>query len=209
MVKLDRCVGSCNTLNDLSSKVCVPNKTEDLNLSVSNMTSGINEWKISTKNISCECKCKFDRRKCNSDQRWNNDKCCCAYKKRHVCEKDYVWNPATCSCENGKYLASIMDDSAIMCDEVIESYDEDTDAEAKSNNEAKLYDETKTSPTNFNEKKAACKTQRLYILLAFLLFTIELLMAVSIYCYLIKYRAKQKHLLLFQFTNNKLKEIVY
>ena len=29
----------------------------------------------------------------------------------------YVWNPATCNSENGKYLASIMDDSAIMCDE--------------------------------------------------------------------------------------------
>ena len=29
-VKLDRCVGSCNTLNDLSNKVCVPSKTEDL-----------------------------------------------------------------------------------------------------------------------------------------------------------------------------------
>ena len=26
-VKLDRWVGSCNTLNDLSNKVCVPNKT--------------------------------------------------------------------------------------------------------------------------------------------------------------------------------------
>ena len=26
-VKLDRCAGSCNTLNDLSNKVCVPNKT--------------------------------------------------------------------------------------------------------------------------------------------------------------------------------------
>ena len=25
--KLDRCVGSCNTLNDLFSKVCVPSKT--------------------------------------------------------------------------------------------------------------------------------------------------------------------------------------
>ena len=29
---------------------------------------------------------------------------------------DYVWNRTTCSCENGKYLASIMDDSVIMCD---------------------------------------------------------------------------------------------
>ena len=25
LVKLDRCVGSCNTLNDLSNKICVPN----------------------------------------------------------------------------------------------------------------------------------------------------------------------------------------
>ena len=29
-VKLDRCAGSCNTINDLSNKVCVPNNTEDL-----------------------------------------------------------------------------------------------------------------------------------------------------------------------------------
>ena len=36
-VKVDRCVGSCNTLNDLSNKVCVPNKAQDLNLSMFNM----------------------------------------------------------------------------------------------------------------------------------------------------------------------------
>ena len=35
-----------------------------------------------------------------------------------MCEKDYVWDPATCYCKNGKYLASIMDDSKITCDEV-------------------------------------------------------------------------------------------
>ena len=29
MVNLDRCAGNCNTLDDLSSKVCVPNETED------------------------------------------------------------------------------------------------------------------------------------------------------------------------------------
>ena len=59
-VKLDRCAGSCNTLNDLSNKVCVPNKTEDLNLSVFNMITGINKSKTLTKHISCECKCRFD-----------------------------------------------------------------------------------------------------------------------------------------------------
>ena len=44
-VKLDRCFGSCNTLNDLSNKVCIPNKTNYLNLSVFNMITGINESK--------------------------------------------------------------------------------------------------------------------------------------------------------------------
>ena len=48
-------------------------------------------------------------------------------------------------------------------------------------------EQTKAMPTNFNEKKATCKTQNLYILLAFLLITIVLLIAVRICCYLIKY----------------------
>ena len=86
-----------------------------------------------------------------------------------------------------------MNDSVIPCDEVTESYNE----------------ETKAVPTNFNEKKATWKTQNFYILLAFLLITIALLIAISIYCYLIKYRAKQKHFLPFDITNNELKEIMY
>ena len=130
-----------------------------------------------TKGISCECKCKFDGRKCNSDQWWNNDKCRCECKKHHICEKDYVWNPATCNCENRKYLASIVD--KIICDEIID-----------------------LKETNFNEEKITCKTQSLYISLTFLLITITLLIAVSIYCYLIKYQAKK--LLPFHNTNNKL-----
>ena len=35
-VNLDRCMGSFNTLNDLFNKVCVPNKIEDISLSVFN-----------------------------------------------------------------------------------------------------------------------------------------------------------------------------
>ena len=42
-----------------------------------------------------------------------------------MCEKDQIWNPSSCSCKNGKYLSSIMYDSANTCDEII-------DAEAKS-----------------------------------------------------------------------------
>ena len=51
-----------------------------------------------------------------------------------------------------------MDDSRITSDEGIDSYDE----------------ETKSILTNFNERKATCKAQNVYILLAFLLITIAL-----------------------------------
>ena len=36
-------------------KVCVPNRTEDLNLCVFNMITGINNSKTITKHTSCEC----------------------------------------------------------------------------------------------------------------------------------------------------------
>ena len=81
-----------------------------------------------------------------------------------------------------------MDDSVVTCDEIIESYNEEM---------------------NFNEKKVACKTQNFYILLAFLLITIALLIAISIYCYLIKYQRKQNHLLPFHSKDDELKEIIY
>ena len=58
------------------------------------------------------------------------------------------------------------------------------------------------------KKNAVCKKKNLYILLAFLLITIALLIAVSIYRYQIKYRAKQKYLLQFYVANNKLKEVL-
>ena len=60
-------------------------------------------------------------------------------------------------------------------------------------------------PTNLNEKKTTFKMQNFYILLSFLFITVALLVVVSIYCYLIKYRANQKNLLSIHFTNIKLK----
>ena len=59
-----------------------------------------------------------------------------------------------------------------------------------------VIEEIKTVPTTFNEKNATCKTKIFYTLFAFLLFfTTVLLIAVSIDCYLIKHKAKQKYLL--------------
>ena len=65
--------------------------------------------------------------------------------------------------------------TVIACDEVIE-------------------EETKAFTTNINEKNVICNTKKIHIFLAFLLITVVLLIAVSIYYYLMKYKAKQKHL---------------
>ena len=50
--ELENCVKSCNSLTDISNNVSLPNKTEDLNLNVFNMVTGINESKALTKHIS-------------------------------------------------------------------------------------------------------------------------------------------------------------
>ena len=67
--------------------------------------------------------------------------------------KKLYFESCTCSCKNGKYLASIIDNSVVTCDEIIE--------------------ETKTVKTNFNEKSIICKTKNFYILLTFLLIAIH------------------------------------
>ena len=75
---------------------------QDLISGVFNMIVGINESRILTKHISCECKCKFDGRKFNSNQKWNNDKyryACKNPNKEKTFEKDYIWTPITYSCK--------------------------------------------------------------------------------------------------------------
>ena len=83
----------------------------------------INESRILTNHLSCKCECKFDCRKCNPNQKWNNDECQCECenpKEYNACKKNYVWNPDTSSCEKGKYLGSIIVDSAVTYNETKE-----------------------------------------------------------------------------------------
>ena len=54
---------------------CVFQIKQDLNLSVFYIIAGVNESKTLTKHISCQCKCRFDGKKYNSNQLWKNNKC--------------------------------------------------------------------------------------------------------------------------------------
>ena len=44
MISVDKYSGGCNYCNDLSSKICIPSKTIDINLKVFNITTNINEF---------------------------------------------------------------------------------------------------------------------------------------------------------------------
>ena len=109
----------------------------------------------------CECKCKFDGRKCDLKQKWNNDKCQCERKnpKEHnACEKDYIWSPAIYSCEKTNYLASAIGDSVITCDEIINA------ADSASTN---VPDVTSIASINFHSKKVRYSNRLLYSTYAF------------------------------------------
>ena len=58
--------------------------------------------------------------------------------KNVMYENGCVWNPAISSFENGKCLASITDDSVIMCDESVESHSEELNLKKKKKQNAKF-----------------------------------------------------------------------
>ena len=105
------------------------------------------------KYIPCKYKCNFHGKKCNSDQKWNKQLCL------RECKSPRKHNARASTCKSCKYLKSIIRDSVILCDEIIEltkTFPTKTTS-------------TKTVPTSFKEKKITCKIKNFYILLTFLL----------------------------------------
>ena len=74
MNSLDKYNESCNTIDDLYTKICVPFKRKDVNVKVFNMIRII-EVKTLIEQISCDWKWKFDTITWNPNEKWNNDKC--------------------------------------------------------------------------------------------------------------------------------------
>ena len=95
-------------------------------------------------------------------------------------KKNHVWNRDRCICQNGTYLGSIIDDSVITFNEIME--------------------ETKTVQTKTVSAKNT--STNFHDLLTFLLITISLLITAIINSCFIKYREEQKHLLPHLVTNN-------
>ena len=75
IITLGRCDIIYNTIGNPYARARVPNKVKNINVKLFNMITDINESKTLIKHISCDSRCKFDSRKRNSEQKWNNNKC--------------------------------------------------------------------------------------------------------------------------------------
>ena len=80
VISLSKCAGSCNVL---STKICVPKETKDINVKAFNIITTKNKAKAMTEHISCDCKYKFKSTTCNSKQKWSNKTCQCECKNYH------------------------------------------------------------------------------------------------------------------------------
>ena len=73
-IKVSKCSGNCNNINNPYAKICVPDVIKDLNVKVFNLMSRTNETRFIEWHETCKCECKFGENICNNKQRWNKNK---------------------------------------------------------------------------------------------------------------------------------------
>ena len=67
-VLVNKCSGSCNTLDDPMAKLCVPNIIKRVNMKVYNFLMRLNETRNLLWHESCKCICRLNSSVCNSKQ---------------------------------------------------------------------------------------------------------------------------------------------
>ena len=72
-IKINKCSGNCNNINNPYAKICVPDAIKDLNVKVFNLMSRTNENRFIKWNEKCKCKCRLDAIASNDKQRWNKN----------------------------------------------------------------------------------------------------------------------------------------
>ena len=102
-VQVNKCSGSCNTLDNPMAKLCVPNVIKGVNMQVYIFLMRLNETRNVLWHESCKCVCKLNSSVCNNKQIWNDDTCRCDCNEDFAgminCAKGYTWNPSTCECQ--------------------------------------------------------------------------------------------------------------
>ena len=72
-IKINKCKGSCNTINFPYAKLCVPDTVKNITVKVFNVMPRINETIHIEWHEICKCKCRLYANVCNNKKRWNED----------------------------------------------------------------------------------------------------------------------------------------
>ena len=80
-VKINRCSGNCNNINDPYARICVPDTVKNLNVKVFNLMSKTIETRSIEWHETCKSICRLNEIICNNKQRCNKDKYRCERKK--------------------------------------------------------------------------------------------------------------------------------
>ena len=100
---VNKCSGTCDTLDDLMARLCVPNIIKRRNMKVYNFFMRLNETRNILWHESCKCVCRLNSSVCNNKQILNSDTCRCDCNEDFAgimtCNKGYTWNPSTCECQ--------------------------------------------------------------------------------------------------------------
>ena len=106
-VLVNKCSGSCDTLDNPMSKICVPKIIKNVNMKVYNFLMRLNETRNVLWHESCKCVCRLNSSVCNSKQIWNRDTCRCDCNEDFAgiisCDKGDTWNSSTCECQCDKW----------------------------------------------------------------------------------------------------------
>ena len=76
-IKINKCSGSCNNINDAYAKLCVPDVVKNINAKAFNLMSRTNEARHIEWHETCKCKCRLNASVCKNKQCWKKDKCRC------------------------------------------------------------------------------------------------------------------------------------
>ena len=187
-IKVNKCSGNCNNINDPYPKMCVPDTVKDLNVRVFNLMWRNNETRHIKWHETCKCICRLDKIACNSKQRRNEDKCRCECKElidKGVCDKGYVWNPSNCECECDKScnIGEYLDYSNCKCRKKL--VDQLVEECTKNINETKLI-----KVTVENKNKDSCRSYVLYKVLFIIFFMINIVIIIYFVCHVYFNRIK-------------------
>ena len=102
-IKVNRCNGNFDNINNPYARICVSDTVKNLNVKVFNLISRTKQIKWHKK---CKCIFRLDKIISNNKQKQNKDSCRCDCKKlidKKVCNKGFIWNPSNCECECEKF----------------------------------------------------------------------------------------------------------